>query len=106
MRQFSTTTSSLRRQQWLLSVMHWVPTSVTAPLDLSRAAQNSLAVTGTTNGQIVVVGVGGAVYTAIPQNGAFNIAVPLALEGNVITPLPPLTIPAPSILPASPTNAV
>jgi carbohydrate-binding DOMON domain-containing protein len=63
-----------------------VPTlTVTAPLDLSQATQSSVAVTGTTNGKLVVVGVGGSVYTTVPQNGAFSIAVPLALGGNVIT---------------------
>lgn len=63
-----------------------VPTlTVTAPPNGSLASQSSVAVTGTTNGQLVLVGVAGTVYTAAPQNGAFNITVPLALGGNLIT---------------------
>jgi glucan 1,4-alpha-glucosidase len=63
-----------------------VPTlTVTAPLDSSLATQSSVAVTGTTNGQLVLVGIAGTIYTATPKNGAFNVTVPLALGGNLIT---------------------
>ena len=38
-----------------------------------------------TNGQRLYVGLGGQVFAATPQNGAFELSVPLARGGNQIT---------------------
>jgi hypothetical protein len=79
-------TPAVVAQRYASGAQFSLPTlTVTAPLDQSEASQSSVAVTGTTNGKIVVVGVGGTVYTTAPQNGAFSISVPLALGGNIIT---------------------
>jgi carbohydrate-binding DOMON domain-containing protein len=58
---------------------------LTAPADGSVADQRQVTVRGTTDAQKVVVGVGASVQTATPQNGIFEVTVPLERGGNKIT---------------------
>ncbi|HEY5753259.1 MAG TPA: glucan 1,4-alpha-glucosidase [Chthoniobacterales bacterium] len=59
--------------------------AITSPLDGIVADQPEVIVQGTTDAQRVYVGVGGTVQTVTPQNGAFEVTVPLAEINNRIT---------------------
>jgi len=58
---------------------------LTAPADGAVADQRQVTVRGTTDAEKIVVGVGASVRTATPQNGIFEVAVPLERGGNKIT---------------------
>ena len=58
---------------------------LTAPADGSVADEPQVTVRGTTDADEVAVGVGQAVETVTPQDGAFEVTVPLERGGNKIT---------------------
>jgi hypothetical protein len=79
-------TPAVVAQRYAQGAQRSVPTlELTAPTDGTVADEREVTVRGTTNGQKVYVGLGGQVFTATPQNGAFEVLVPLARGGNQIT---------------------
>jgi glucan 1,4-alpha-glucosidase len=79
-------TPAVVAQRYASGAQRSVPAlELTSPADGTVADQPQVRVRGTTDATQVFIGVGGNVQAVTPQDGEFEVTVPLALGGNKIT---------------------
>ncbi|HTE69526.1 MAG TPA: glucan 1,4-alpha-glucosidase, partial [Actinomycetes bacterium] len=79
-------TPAVVAQRYASGAQRSVPAlELTSPADGTVADQPQVRVRGTTDATQVFIGVGGNVQAVTPQDGAFEVTVPLALGGNKVT---------------------